>query len=298
MSYDKDTNFSIVLPVLVTATEDAFKSFHLNVMKFVVNNPREVMGAVFRELVPRLRNSSIHACPHHNRLYFILRKELTGFIEIMRSTLDEVLGTYREKGYVVYDMATISCAELRPPEEESHFIVTRSLVYDLLKGYITSRRASKFVKLESRGREGLIVYYDTLFSEETEAEDGTPTTIDVNRYLRLVFEVTPRGRGRVWFDISTRARLSSIAGRDKDRYLSHHEMKRRSGRLYDTYRKHSQPQPRERYDAKMRVIEDIIEGILSNLCYYVYIPDWRGFNEVCLKFVPLHQVSKGFRGTN
>lgn len=296
MTNAMDTKFNIVLPVYTT-NEEAFTKFYANTISFKIKKPKEAEDIIFYQPSPSMRDRGIHSYPHYNRLYIILQhqfRDRNELVSIIRKSIDEKLGGCTD--CVEYDPDTLSIEELSPTTNESHFIIVRHLIYSLIYGLLKTLVTSRFVGLESseREREGLTIYCDTLYSEDTyiEIKGGiVPATIDINRYLRLLFEVTPRGRGRIWFDIVTEAYLNTPI-KELSKRLSHHEMKHRSRKLYNIYREKAQMKPSDRFREGAERAKQFIERIIGSLCYYVYLPDKDMFESKCVSFAPLHDVAK------
>lgn len=281
---DSDTiAMNIKIPVLAT-DDGVFEVFTVNAIDFAVKSPQEAMRIIFRDLAPLLRNElSIYAYPHGGKLYFIFDKIVTGFKDMLKSRIDAL---FRDcNSCIEYNHQNVQIVKLKPLEQVSHLVVLKQLVYEYLKGVVV--KYTRFAGFDRGSRsEGLVALCGTLSKFEVKSEKVISMDVAINRYLRLYFEVTPLGRGRIWFDIQTRAYAEPVLG--LPRYLSHHEMKEYNNRLYNVYREKAILDPMSKYSEMMKCVDKLkLKEQLLSMCFYVYNPSNGLFEQRCIIFRPL-----------
>lgn len=272
--------FQIFLPVFTT-DEHAFDRFQVNAIPFKTKKPEEALKLTFKELISVLSERGIFAYPHHDKLYFILRNRYDD-VSALLADIDEAVS--RLAPYVDCDPNGISLIDLHPVTDNSHFVITRALVYSLIIAQVSSTSSNKLRMVEESKKpkkQSLLLPIDTRPIGDVKFE-GTDATIEVHYYLKPLFEVTPKGRGRIWFDI--KVRVSARLPNGKRIFLEQREVKRLSEELYRECRKLSMPQPVDRLKTKIEAMKKVLEGAPRGLCYYVYDVSKRSFEERCYVF--------------
>ncbi|MEM0215892.1 hypothetical protein [Thermofilum sp.] len=276
-----------ILFYIFLTDEKALEKLRVNAIPLSVQKPEKGYPLIFRDLLPSLRLIGIDAFPHNNLLYFMFGNNQKSIINDLRITLDRFYTN--SKDALTYTWRTPSLEELISYDNPSHFVITRSLLYSYFKR--TWRNKSRIILLRrSMVREGLRVY---LTCEDVASSSEYNYRICTG--LRILFEVTPKHRGYLWFDIITQAFEENEIDRET-KPLSHREMKTLSKRLsinlYDKYLQETRMNPRDRAEK----INDLLKNYLNvdnviSINDYIYNPLGERFEEITLKFKKLHDIS-------
>uniref|UniRef100_A0A7C1GPU5 Uncharacterized protein n=1 Tax=Thermofilum adornatum TaxID=1365176 RepID=A0A7C1GPU5_9CREN len=276
-----------ILFYIFLTDEKALEKLRVNAIPLSVQKPEKGYPLIFRDLLPSLRLIGIDAFPHNNLLYFMFGNNQKSIINDLRITLDRFYTN--SKDALTYTWRTPSLEELIPYDNPSHFVITRSLLYSYFKR--TWRNKSRIILLRrSMVREGLRVY---LTCED--AASSSKYNYRICTGLRILFEVTPKHRGYLWFDITTQAFKENEIDRET-KPLSHREMKTLgkilSINLYDKYLREARMNPRDRAEK----INDLLKNYLNidnviSINGYIYDPLGDRFEEIILKFKKLHDIS-------
>jgi hypothetical protein len=277
------------IQVYVFSTEESvFEKFKLNSIPFPIAEPQKVMPSIFKVLLPELRKRGIHAYPHKNKLYLFFVSNRENLLNSLGDSITNFISGHSRSVFGDTSLMTqLKIEELSPADDPSHFFITRSLIYSYLKSIVQYRRNDIYIPLESRRlREGLRIFISTppLCEDVGEAD---LYSFKICRGLRMLFEVTPKYKGRLWVDAITEAFEEGFEG--FRRSLSHHEMKRLSNELglelYDKYLEKARMDPKNRAEfiddflaRKLNICDDI------NIKYYVYNVESRKFEEVNIVF--------------
>jgi hypothetical protein len=272
---------SVFLYVFST-DEGALKKLSVNRIPFLINEPRIVLGLLFRKLLPNLREQKIHAYPHNNMLYVFFEEKH----EDTLSRLEKIVGDFANKlrNAVSCNPKDVEVEELFPGSNVSHFLIARSLLYSYLKNILRGRDV--YIPLSSkRAREGLRVFV----SRENIGEDDTHS-YKICKGLRFLFEVTPKYRGHLWVDAITEAFEEDLSG--SLRRLSHYEMKKLSSELnmelYSEYLRRARMDPKTRAKWIENSLTRLNVKDLIVVKYYIYNVMRKTFDEICVPFRKLH----------
>lgn len=289
------------VPLLATEPNE-FSEMSVNSIPFFIKDPWRCLIVIFKELVNDLRLSGIISFPHKNKLFFILQVTSIDWLREFKNILTSFLGYHPDCVDIglegagrmdIDDLAGLVRLErLRPCDDTSHMVIARNITY----GYIRKTLWKSGVTLSSRyvnkSREGLVIYMQNLLNK-----DVGDAKISIVRGLRILFEITPNGRGRLWFDVATHTYSEDMHGNIK--FLSHNKMKDLSrGRGVDIYSKYLELatlKPRERYKQTLEYMDALGIGSRFMTTYYVtndLDPRQRRFNYVEVKkvFTRLHNV--------
>jgi len=277
-----------ILFYIFLTDEKALEKLRVNAIPLSVQKPEKGYPLIFRDLLPSLRLIGIDAFPHNNLLYFMFGSNQKSIINDLRTTLNNFY-TY-SKDALTYTWRPPSLEELIPYDNPSHFAITRSLLYSYFKRIW--RNKSRIILLRrSMVKEGLRVY---LTCEDVTSSSKYNYRICTG--LRILFEVTPKHRGYLWFDIITQVFFEENEINGKTKPLSHREMKtlgkRLSINLYDKYLQEARMNPRDRAEK----INDLLKNYLNvdnviSINGYIYNPLGDRFEEITLKFKKLHDIS-------
>jgi hypothetical protein len=276
-----------ILFYIFLTDEKALEKLRVNVIPLSVQKPEKGYPLIFRELLPSLRLRGIDAFPHNNLLYFMFGSNQKSIINALKTTLDSFY-THSEDA-LTYTWRTPSIEELIPYDNPSHFVITRSLLYSYFKR-TWQNKGRKILLRRTMVREGLRVYLTC-----KHIASSSEYNYKICTGLRILFEITPKYRGYLWFDIITQAFEENEIYREF-KPLSHNEMKtlgkRLSLNLYDVYLKEARMNPRERAEK----ISDFLKNYLNiadaiSINSYIYNPLGDRFEEVTLKFNKLHNIS-------
>jgi len=267
--------------------EGVFEKFKLNSIPFPIVEPQKLMPSIFKGLLPELRKRGIHAYPHKNKLYLFYISNSENMLNTLIHSITNFVNKQHNSVLSNADLIIqMKIEELSPADDPSHFLITRSLIYSYLKSVVQYRKGT-YVPLESRKlREGLRIFFSTSPLCE-DAGEADLYSFKICRGVKMLFEVTPEYRGRLWVDAITEAFEESFEG--FRRSLSHHEMKQLSNELglelYDKYLEKAIMEPKNR----AKFIDDFLTTILNigdsiNIKYYVYRAEGHKFEEVNIIF--------------
>ncbi|MCC5997663.1 MAG: hypothetical protein LM573_01155 [Thermofilum sp.] len=267
--------------------EKALEKLRVNAIPLSVHKPEKGYPLIFRDLLPSLRLIGIDAFPHNNLLYFMFGNNQESIINTLRITLDRFCTNSEDA--LTYTWRTPSLEELIPYDNPSHFIITRSLLYSYFKR--TWQTKGRIILLRrAMVREGLRVYLTC-----KDVASSSEYNYRICTGLRILFEVTPKHRGYLWFDIITQAfEENEIMGKTKP--LSHREMKtlgkRLSINLYEKYLQEARMNPRDRAEKINDLLKNYLNiGNVISINGYIYDPLGNRFEEITLKFKKLHDIS-------
>ncbi len=255
------------LPLYQT-TEGAFNSLVLNSIDFPIKNPQKCYHPLFKNLLYDLWLSGIISYHHENKLYFVLQNPYRNILEEFNKQLDAFIKRYtdcfpndfaekvcQEKERTIFTNS-ITTTNLYSAKSQKDFHIVRSIVY----GYFRKIYGFKRNVLAK----GNIIYTCRIPKDENKY-------IFENKFIRqgieTLFEVTPKGRGRMWFDIVTHAFKIDELGNSRN--LSHSGMKRESIRFYKKYLSLAQMQPNLRYNKLTKTLNDL--GIRDKIEFKFYI---------------------------
>jgi len=255
------------LPLYQT-TKGAFNSLVLNSIDFPIKNPQKCYHPLFKNLLHDLWLSGIISYYHENKLYFVLQNPYRNILEELNKQLDAFIKRYtdcfpndfaekvcHEKERTIFTNS-IMTTNLYPAKSQKDFHIVRSIVY----GYFRKIYGFKRDVLAK----GNIIYTCRI-------PKGENKYIFENKFIRqgieTLFEVTPKGRGRIWFDIVTHAFKIDELGNSRN--LSHSGMKQESIRFYKKYLSLAQMQPNLRYNKLTKTLNDL--GIRDKIEFKFYI---------------------------
>jgi len=266
------------LPLYQTQ-EGELNSFALNSIYFPIEKPQKCFHPLFRQLLNDLWLAGIFSYHHENKLYLVFQTSSKNLLEVINNQLNAFIEEHAEcfpneyQGKKLNFADFISTIELRLSSSHKNFTIVRSIIY----GYL--RKIYGYKKGIVSKEESIIIYVHRV----PESEDSY---IFEDKFIRqgvkFMFEVTPKGRGRIWFDIVTHAFKLDEQG---TRSLSPHEMKQESHRFYRKYSALAQLMPRSRYNRLMEMLNTL--GIQDNIVirYYTWDKDKQQFEERVIKFV-------------
>jgi hypothetical protein len=234
--------------------------------------------------------SGVFSYHHENNLYFIFQAPYKSILEELNKQLDAFVRRYRdcfpkdftEKAYQrkenVNFTNSIVITNLHPAESQKDFYIIRSIIY----GYFRKIYGFK------RGiiAKGSIIYIHRYPKDENKYFFENKF---IRQGIKILFEVTPKGRGRIWFDIVTHAFEIDELG--NTRRLSHPEMKQESIRFYRKYLSLAQMKPDLRYKELLKMLETL--GIQEKIEFKFYI--WntsKQFEEYCTIFTRMASIGK------
>lgn len=275
-------SLKIKLPLYQTVSAD-FHSLALNFVYFPIKNPQKCHRPLFRDLLYNLWLSGIISYHHENKLYFVFQIPSKSILEELNKQLDAFVKSYTdcfpkaftEKAYQRKENAnftnSIMITNLQPAESQKDFYIIRSIIY----GYFRKIYGFK------RGiiAKGPIIYTHRYPEKENEYFFENKF---IRQGIKMLFEVTPKGRGRIWFDVVTHAFKIDELG--IARRLSHPEMKQESIKFYRKYLSLAQMQPNLRYEKLLKILKAL--GIQDRIEFRFYI--WstsKQFKEYSIIFV-------------
>jgi len=270
------------LPLYQTG-EGELHSLSLNYIYFPIEKPQECFRPLFKQLLYNLWLAGVFSYHHENNLYLAfqvpsknlleeINRQLNTFIEkhVECFPKDFINRVYQEKELSFAD--SIMMTKLHPSKSHKDFIIVRSIVYRCIQ------------KIYGYGK-GIVSKESIIYVREvSENEDRH---IFENKFIRqgikFMFEITPRGRGRIWFDIVTHAFKVDELGRT--RRLSHPEMRQESLEFYRKYLSLAQAEPKLRYSKLMEMLNtlNIQDSVIVK--YYVWNSNKQQFEEYVIKFM-------------
>jgi len=259
--------------------EGELDSFALNSIYFPIEKPQKCFRPLFRQLLHELWLAGIFSYHHENNLYLVFQTSSKKLLEEINNQLNAFIEKYMEcspNGYQEKKLNFadfISATELRPSNSCKDFTIVRFIIYEYLRkiyGYgkgIVSKRSRSIIYVHRVPKSE-----DSYIFEDKFIRQG----------VKFMFEVTPKGRGRIWFDVVTHAFKVDERG---TRRLSHHEMKQESPEFYREYLSLAQMTPRSRYDKLMKMLNTM--GIQDSIVikYYIWNNSKQQFEEHMIKFV-------------
>jgi len=268
------------LPLYQTG-EGELHSLALNYIYFPIEKPQECFRPLFKQLSYNLWLAGVFSYHHENNLYLAfqvpsknlleeINRQLNTFIEkhVECFPKDFINRVYREKELSFAD--SIVMTKLHPSKSHKDFIIVCSIVYRCIQkiyGY-----GKGIVSKES------IIYVRRVPEDKYIFEDKF-----IRQGIKFMFEVTPKGRGRIWFDIVTHAFKVDELGRARS--LSHSEMRQESLGFYRKYLSLARTEPKSRYGKLMDMLNtlNIQDSVIVK--YYVWDNNKRQFEEYVIKFV-------------
>ncbi len=283
----------IKLPLYQTADAE-LRSLTLNYVYFPIKNPQKCHRSLFRDLLYSLWLSGVISYHHENKLYFIFQipsknllnefnRQLNDFIKNnMDCFPEDFAGNSWQEGEDVDFTDSITITNLYPVGSQKDFNITRSIIYGYFRKIYGFRR-----NVRSKGT--VIYIYRFPENENTYMYDDK----FIRQGIEILFEITPKGRGRIWFDIVTHAFKIDELGNTKR--LSHPEMKQESMKFYRKYLSLAQMRPRLRYNKLLEMLKTL--GIQDKIefKFYIWSPS-KQFKEYSIVFtshslVNLHNIS-------
>ena len=270
------------LPLYQTGAGE-LHSLALNYIYFPIEKPQECFRPLFGHLLYDLWLAGVFSYHHENNLYLVFQARYKNLLEEINRQLNTFIkkhmdcfpkgfinGVCQEKELDFADSAMMT--ELYPSKSYKDFIIARSIIYRYLRKIYGYRRGII-------SKESTIYVYRVPGSEDSYIFDDK----FIRQGIKFMFEVTPKGRGRIWFDVVTHAFKVDELGRT--RRLSHPEMKQESLRFYKEYLSLAQMTPKSRYDKLMEMLSTL--GIQDNIIikYYVWDSSKQQLEEHVIKFV-------------
>jgi len=274
---------------LYETDEAVFYSIPVNYINFPVENPQECIRIIFKNLLNDLGFIGIPSYFHENKLYFVLRahhedpirgfyRHVHDFVRRHSRCFPEDFGkTWREQG-ITNSPNSIAIGVLSPAELKKDFNITRSILYRYL--------SSVYGYGKGDIAEGLLMYIERFPPEEGNYMFGNRL---IRRGIHILFEVTGKGRGRLWFDVVTRAFIIDKNG--AERMLSHSQMKKGPSRFYNEYLSLARMKPIYRYNKLAEMLNKLgIQGKVE-VEYHVWDSGNRQFREQRITFTRVESRS-------
>jgi len=251
---------------LYETDEAVFYSIPTNYINFPVENPQECNRIIFKNLLNDLKLMGILSYPHENKLYFVSltsRRDLIGkFYEQIRDFIRRYSRCFSEDKKIWQEQENpIVMDSLRPVELKKDFNIIRFILYRYL-GSVYGYGKGVIAR-------GSLMYIERFPPKEGEYMFGDKL---IRRGINVLFEVTGKGRGRLWFDIVTHAFIIDENG--AERRLSHYQMKQESLEFYNEYLSLARMKPRDRYNKLTEMLSKL--GIQSRIEVGYYV--WDGNN--------------------
>jgi len=151
---------------------------------------------------------------------------------------------------------SIMITDLYPVGSQKDFNIIRSIIYGYFRKIYGFKRKAR----------GTVIYIYRFPKDENKYMYDDKF---IWQGIEILFEVTPKGRGRIWFDIVTHAFKIDELG--NMRRLSHSEMKQESMGFYRKYLSLAQMRPSLRYNKLLKMLEAL--GIQDKIEFKFYIWD-------------------------
>jgi len=272
------------LPLYQTG-EGELHSLALNYIYFPIEKPQECFRPLFEHLPYDLWLAGIFSYHHENNLYLVfqvssknllkeINKQLNVFIEkhVECFPKDFINWVCQEKKKELDFADSVMMTKLYPSKSHKDFIIVRSIIHGYLR------------KIYGYGK-GVISKESTVYVYRVPKSENS--YISENKFIRqgikFMFEVTPKERGRIWFDVVTHAFKVDELG--ITRRLSHSEMKQESLGFYRKYLSLAWMKPKLRCNTLMKMLSAL--SIQDNIIikYYVWNSSKQQFEEYVIKFV-------------
>jgi len=260
-------SLKIKLPLYQTGDAE-LRSLTLNYVYFPIKNPQKCHRPLFSDLLYNLWLSGIISYHHENKLYLIFQIPSKNLLDEFNRQLNDFIknntdcfpkdftGNSWQEGENVDFTDSIMITDLYPVGSQKDFNIIRSIIYGYFRKIYGFKRKAR----------GTVIYIYRFPKDENKYMYDDKF---IWQGIEILFEVTPKGRGRIWFDIVTHAFKIDELG--NMRRLSHSEMKQESMGFYRKYLSLAQMRPSLRYNKLLKMLEAL--GIQDKIEFKFYIWD-------------------------
>jgi len=253
----------IELPLYQTA-EGVFNSLTINFIVFPIKDPQKCSTYIFRLLLNNLWLLGVFAYPHENRLYFVFQVPHKNILEEFDMQISDFVKRYSScfpeefAGRILQSLSPIDIiktTKLSPAKLEKDFKVVRFISYRY------------FNKIYAYGKKGVEARRTVIYLHRFPEDKTYSDEMFIRQGIKLLFEVSSKGRGRIWFDVVTHA--FKIDEQGNEIRLSHSQMKQESMEFYKEYLSIARMKPKERYGMLIKMLG--ILGIQDRIEFKFYI---------------------------